>query len=452
VPVGGTLIRLWSVVASRGRWVAKANTASAAVAQTILTKGLLLVVNLATGILVARALAPTGRGQQAAMSIWPSTLSLLFLVGLPISLIYNAGRFPEERRKLFSTAIILATILGLVATVVGEFVIPLFLTKYSFEVVRFARFMLVFTLPAMLLLLFQALLEVQSDFSTSNLIRYVPPVTTLGLLIPLAMLHRLSPYSAALAYAVPMALTAMYIGWRVRAQFLLPVRGIASTAKRLLRYGGQSYTIDLLGQFSLQTAQLLVVGELKAAELGLYTIALNLSRIVNVLHVSLNVVLFPKASALSTKAILELTGRAARISTGLTVALGLFFMLAIPILLPLLYGRSFTGAVVVTWILIVEVVVSGVTSVLCQAFMATGRPGVVAALQGAGTLIAVPLMLVLIPRYGVVGAGCALLISTCTRFVLVMCSFPLLLNAKPPRLFMLRSDVRFLRERLAFVR
>jgi hypothetical protein len=48
---------------------------------------LLLVVNLATGIIVARGLAPTGRGEQAAMSVWPTTLSFLFLVSLPTSLL-----------------------------------------------------------------------------------------------------------------------------------------------------------------------------------------------------------------------------------------------------------------------------------------------------------------------------------------------------------------------------
>jgi len=410
-----------------------------------------LVVNLATGVIVARALAPAGRGEQAAMGVWSATLSSLFLIGLPVSLLYNARRFPEERRKLYSTALVLVTVLGFVAIAVGEFVVPLFLTKYSWDVVTFSRLMLVFTLPMMLLLLFQASLEVRSDFSTSNLIRYVPPVLTLGALIVLELLHRLTPYTAVVAYALPPAFMCVYIGWRLRAEFTLRLNDFAATAKRLLRYGGQSYTIDLIGQFSMQTAQLLVVGELNAAELGLYSVALNVSRIINVLHISLNVVLFPKASSLSTEAILALTGRAARISTALTIAMGVFFMLVIPVLLPLLYGREFRGAVMITSILIFEVIVSGVTSVLAQAFMATGRPGAVAIMQGAGTLLAIPLMLVLIPRFGIVGAASALLVSTCTRFVFIMSSFPYLLHAKPPGLFLLRGDVHYLRDRLAMV-
>jgi O-antigen/teichoic acid export membrane protein len=347
---------------------------------------------------------------------------------------------------------VIVAVLGILATVLGEFVIPLFLTKYSAPITAFARLVLVSTPLLMLLLLFQALLEVQSDFSTSNLIRYTPPILTLAGLVALKLAHQLNPYSAVLAYSIPPALLTVSIGWRLRGQFALKVRDFSASAMRLLRYGGQSYTIDLISQFSLQTAQLLVVGELKPAELGLYTVALNVSRIVNVLHSSLNIVLFPKASSLSVDEILTLTGRAARISTGLTVALGAVFMLAIPLLLPLLYGHDFRSAIGVTWILVLEVVVSGVTSVLAQAFMSTGRPGAVAVMQGAGTLLAVPLMLLLIPRYGIFGAACALLVSTSTRFILALCSFPLLLHVRPPGLIMRRSDVRYVRERFAIAR
>ena len=409
------------------------------------------MVNLATGIIVARVLAPAGRGEQAAISVWPTTLSFLFLISLPVSLVYNVRRFPQDRRELASSALVLVAIFGLLATLAGEFTIPLFLTKYPPEIVAFARSLLLFTPPLMMLLLFQALLEVSSDFSTSNLIRYLPPLVTLGGLGGLALLHALTPYSASIAYAVPPALMTFFIGWHLRAQFAFPRRGFLPAAKRLLCYGGQSYPIDLIGQFSLQTAQLLVVSQLAPAELGIYTVALNVSRIVNVVHSSLNIVLFPKASALSVQAIVELTGRAARISTGATVGLGVLFIIAIPVMLPLLYGRDFRSAVLIAWILIVEVIVSGLTSVLAQAFMATGKPGAVAVMQGAGTLFAVPLMLVLIPRYGIAGAACALLMSTCTRFLLAMTSFPLLLQARPPGLLLMPSDIRYLRERFAVV-
>jgi len=74
-------------------------------------------------------------------------------------------------------------------------------------------------------------------------------------------------------------------------------------------------------------------------------------------------------------------------------------------------------------ILVVEAVFSGATLVLSQAFMAMGRPGVVTVVQLTGLSLTVPLMVLLVPRYGIVGAGAALLLSTAGRFVCVLASF-----------------------------
>ena len=63
-------------------------------------------------------------------------------------------------------------------------------------------------------------------------------------------------------------------------------------------------------------------------------------------------------------------------------------------------------------------------AVLAQAFLSTGRPAVVALLQGVGLAAIVPLMLFAVPRYGLVGAALALLASTALRLIFVLGCFP----------------------------
>jgi O-antigen/teichoic acid export membrane protein len=58
--------------------------------------------------------------------------------------------------------------------------------------------------------------------------------------------------------------------------------------------------------------------------------------------------------------------------------------------------------------------------VMSQSFMAMGRPGTVAALQGISLAVAIPFLLILVPRFGTVGAGVALLGTAMLRLVLLL--------------------------------
>ena len=76
--------------------------------------------------------------------------------------------------------------------------------------------------------------------------------------------------------------------------------------------------------------------------------------------------------------------------------------------------------------------------------MAIGRPGVITALQLMGLLLTVPLMTLLVPRYGIVGAGTALLLSTTSRFIFVLMSFPIFLKMPVPHVLPKQEDFAYL--------
>ena len=65
------------------RWVLRGRSGSAATLQTILTRLLILAINVGTGIITARLLGPEGRGEQAAMALWPQLLGYAMTLGLP---------------------------------------------------------------------------------------------------------------------------------------------------------------------------------------------------------------------------------------------------------------------------------------------------------------------------------------------------------------------------------
>jgi O-antigen/teichoic acid export membrane protein len=73
-------------------------------------------------------------------------------------------------------------------------------------------------------------------------------------------------------------------------------------------------------------------------------------------------------------------------------------------------------------------------------------PGVITTFQALGLMLTVPLMLILIPRFGVEGAAAALLMSTVMRLLFVTISFRSLLKVKCPRIVASGEDISRLAE------
>jgi O-antigen/teichoic acid export membrane protein len=415
-----------------------------AVAQSVGAKFLIIGLNAATGIISARALMPEGRGELAIMVLWPVFLASALTLGIPSALTFQLKKNPSRQSELLGAALLMGLLTSLVAIAIGLFVVPHWISHYSPRVILFARLYL-FSAPfTSLLLVGRAALESRSDFTSSNkLLIWAPALTTVGLLV-LLLTHTMSPFSAAAAYVLvgvfPVAVMVVQL-WRM---FTPTLHSVWSSTRLLASYGIRSYGIDLCGTMALYVDQALVVRVLEPKYMGIYVVALSLSRMLNVFHTSVIMVLFPKAVSQTPEAVRDMTSRSVRMSTMLTAFAGLGIIILGPQVLGLLYGAEYQGATAVLRILVVEVVLSGATLVLAQAFMALGRPGIVTALQVTGLLLTVPLVVLLTPRFGIVGAGLALLISTTTRLLFVLFSFPIFLKMRIPSIVPKWSDVSFM--------
>ena len=422
----------------------------AAVANTLGSRVAFFVVSLGTGVLVARSLAPAGRGEQAAIVLWPAFLCGLATFGVPVALRYQLRRNPERERELFSTALALALVFGLVAAAVGAIAVPHWLGghRYPPQVARFAQLAMLFAIPLMLSYVVQAFLEGSGHFAKANSMYFLPALTTLAILLVLLLLHRLTAYTSAIAYLLPPVALPVWWQWQMRDYVRFPVRDFAGTVRSLLSYGVRAYGIDVLVKLTYQIDQALVIRFLAARELGIYVVALNVARSLNVVASSLFIVLFPKASGLDEEEAIDLVGRAARVTLAIAFAAAAAVALTLPFVLPLLYGRAFTGSVRVAQVLLLDTVLLDTGGILAQAFLSTGRPGIVTVMQATALGAAVPLLIVLVPRFGVLGAAVALLASTILRLLFLLACYPLVLRRPPPQLLLSPSDVRFVLSRI----
>jgi O-antigen/teichoic acid export membrane protein len=214
--------------------------------------------------------------------------------------------------------------------------------------------------------------------------------------------------------------------------------------KLILSYGVRSYGIDLLGTLALQVDQVLVISLLSPSAMGSYVVVLSLSRMLNLFQNSVVMVLFPKAAGRSAAEVVALTGRSVRLSGFITALSGIVVCMTGPTLLRMLYGKEYVAAAGALRILVIEVVLSGATFVLAQAFMALGRPGIVTILQALGLSLSIPMMLWLIPRYGIYGAAVSLLTSTVVRLLFIYIGYWIFLKLRPPSLLPAMEDLKLL--------
>ena len=412
--------------------------------QVFSTTILVLVLNLGTGLITARLLGPAGRGELTAMVLWPGFVAGLLTLGLQRALTYTLASRRGEPPCLILVGLLLTLCTGLLAAGLGALLVPIWLDGYSPQVVTFSQWAMLLVPVTLLLRSANAVLQAHGDFTLYNRNRYVPPLVSLVVLATLASCGFLSPFTAALAViGPPLPLLVANLVWIARThqpRFCEP----ADSSRELLSYGLRSCGKDVVDTLAKEIDRIVLIGLVSPSALGLYVVAKSLAQPVIALPSAIVAVLFPEASRVEVKDAVTLVTRAARVSMAVGCPLGLALVFAAPPLLELLYGTAFAAAAGPFRILLIDAILMGFSSILMQAFMGSGRPGVVTALLGLGLLVNVLGLVLFVPTFGLLGAALAVLISTIVRLGFLLLCFPLVLNMRPPSPLPRRQDVEWL--------
>lgn len=404
-----------------------------------------LGLNLVTGVIAARALHPQGRGELAAMIIWPALLGGMTTFGLPNSLIYHVRREPEHASALAGWALLLCLVTTPVGTVIGWYVLPLWLGQQPAHIVYAAQLCLLAAPTYSLAVLGRAAWEAKGRFNYSNLSLLLPPLLVIIGLTALSVNGTLTSVSAAAVYVLAGIPVTVWMLVSVARLYRPTLRGTSREWRRLLHYGGRSYGSGLAGTLSLYIDQALAVGLLSSASMGIYVVAINLSRVVAAVNQSVVMILFPRVVGLAPGDMAKAVARWARMGTVASASIGVMVVVAGPSLLVWLYGPPFAAANQVLPILVCYVIVAGLSLMLLQGFLAAGRPGVATGVQVTGLVVSALLLVTLVPWLGLVGAAFALLIASCVRLAITLVCYRSVLRVPTPRVWLDRRDMAELR-------
>lgn len=411
--------------------------------QTLIANVVILLVNIATGILTARLLGPNDKGVQAAIILWPGLLVNLATIGLPNALLYHVKKSAQDTSAFLSAALSLGFLASLVAVFAGVVFVPEWLSNYSPETVQVAQIYMLFIPTAVLSLVYVAVIQAGGDFGLYNGLRLLQPLVTLAILALLAATGTVTAATAALAFVCPNVPALLWVWVRTRHLYQLSFAPFGRVYRQLLSYGLRSYSGDVLAVASGQLDKIIVVSLLSPVSMGLYTVAFSLARMLVVFQTAVASVLLPKMIDRPVDEVRLLLGRAVRVSTLVTFAAALGLMLVGPQLIALFYGDAFEGAALVFQILAVDSVLGGLALLLAQIFYALGRPELMIFRHAASLAVTVPGMLILGSRYGIAGVAAAVLLESVVMIVLTLSAFPTILKIPAPSLWAPKEDLRY---------
>jgi O-antigen/teichoic acid export membrane protein len=373
---------------------------------------LILLCGVLTSLLSAWALGPAGRGDLLVVMLWPPVCAMLVTFGLTQAHRYWVAKDPNCVSMLFSNAILFSLIVGLLAIVLAELIIPHLVGHRTPDVMRLVRIYLLNIPAALLQFLMIGLLEGGRRFGWAGAARLITFVVQAAAYLALWLVGHLTVQTAALsAMAGQFAAggLALFAVWRQLRPSWKPGW---SEWRAALNYGVRGYPGTVADFATLRMDQLLLGGLASSTAIGLYFVAVRLSEITAILASSVADAVMPEvAAAKHGEHADNLLARSLRLTvyTHLFVLLPLW--LAAPHILRFIYGESFRAAGGTLRILLVASVVLTAGGIAISGLNGFGHPGLATIARVASAIVTVVSLLILLPRYGIVGAAVASLMG-----------------------------------------
>ncbi len=352
------------------------------------------------GIIIARALGPTMRGEYAAVMAWFGVVLVVGQLGQTSATTYFVAGFPERARDYLATSRSMMVVSGTATLLVGICVAPLLahhnnVTTWAFRlmfatcVASFVGAGYVFGLQA-------------SHLAGWNVVRTMQPlayVVAVGVLYLTGSLDLLTALAALSATVVVQTVLAHRL---CRKRQLTGGSTEFGLARSLTRYGLSQLAASVPNVVTARLDQLLLALCVAPAVLGRYAVAVSLTTMAVPMASALGNVAFPR---LASRALSHMkTVRLQRWSLLASAAVGIAF--AVPLvlfahqLIPLVFGAGFTASAGLVLLLAPGGVLLGCGQVCGDLLRGHGRPLSVARAQGAAAVITILLLAALVPLMG----------------------------------------------------
>jgi enterobacterial common antigen flippase len=324
------------------------------------------------GVLLARFLGPIGRGEFAAVILWPSMFAGIGILGINIAIARYAGK-GEQAGKLVRTAIFAGLITGTVTTLLCAILLPTLIPEDKHELLRPAYFFLLFIPLNHIGLNLMAVDHGRGDFVGLNISRTIMyPIFFIGLLACwIFAQEKIFWVVGALLFA-----NASVVVFRLmmKSKSICSLSTSVIRPKLLLKASLPFILVSVIAVLYAQLDKALLIWLSSPQEIGWYVAAFAAAGSVNILSSALGIVQFSSAArAMHGKGFNHLASVLRRCAMVSIIGGGFLFPL-LPLLVPLVYGSAFKGAIPIAQVLLPGMILAGLSEIINQALCGQGKP------------------------------------------------------------------------------
>lgn len=382
-------------------------------ASSLLASSALIPIGLLNAVIVARYL------EVADLGLYSITLSLSLVVvtvaqiGWQSSVVHRMRRMGSDPALVLTSGVAMMLLVSAVAVVpclvFDSWILREFMPGASPPVLYLGLASVPFQLLG---LLFGAIARGIDRFDLNNGFRVLRALALLGAIAIVLMAREGALIEALAAFLAVHAVATVAMGVALARTTGILWKIDLPEIRESLRFGIKSQVQVLAGQIHERLDLFMIAYFLgDATEVAFYAIAVRVIDRLKLFPEAVGSSLFPTAAGLADREAARFTGLVSRHSVLWVVASAVALALAAPLVVPFLFGENYAASIPPLQILLVAMALLTVYNILSRYFVAIGRQKVNVVTQLLSIAVNIALNIYLIPRYGILGAAWASLVS-----------------------------------------
>jgi len=377
---------------------------------------------LTVQILIARHLGAGAKGELQIILFLMNLVTLMVGLGFERAIIYHVGNNIHDLKKVWANACTFLLTSSILAFLI---ICPiLYMVQSFFGEIRFELLILIFLIvPLERLFSFQL-----GVFNGQGLIRkgnlFALAHSGFYVVLVVVFIAFLMPSSRGILYAYILGylFAVLLVLYYFKRTFDLSLNfGFKrEIMKTCLSYGSKGQLGNITNLISTRVDLIILNFYLGKSLAGVYSVAINFADILLFFPLILSYVIFPHTARRQSEEGWRLTQRVTRISFCISILLAVSIAVLAPLVIPVLFGEEFSGAVRPLWILLPGVILLSTFRVLASGISGLGYPFIFSICTIVTVISTVTLNLILVPIHKEIGAAISSAISYALGFTAIL--------------------------------
>lgn len=310
-------------------------------------------IGVVSGIIASRALGPEGRGDFAVMTLWAALIAVALELGIADAVTLRTSSAAVNPRHAIAAGVILALLASALGIAIGWVALPVLLRGDQHQLLHSARLYLAF-IPASLLgsVAHSALIGLQR-FKLATIVRVASALSYVLIIAGVWLAGRLTAHSLAAVNVAAALFPVFAVSLTLARSRWVSFNANAKELRIQLQMGFRLQGARLSSAFAATEDRALANLTLSRIDIGLYQIPASLTYLMPVIPQTLSQLMFARiGAAFEKRADLVLATYVRTVL--LTTAAAILIIPTLPILIPFVYGKDFSAAVLPATIVVLS--------------------------------------------------------------------------------------------------